>query len=261
MKLTPGINYDGGFKVEFLKPPAYDPYTYAPIQRISSHKYNTGHLHPGSTSTVPTQPGDLVVGLVGEGLGYAETPSDWTEHTRVGHLTTTTNNTHGIHVIMATKIATGTSTSIGGWDPGALQYPVTRGIFAVYRNTRSQGGPNNNPVGTVLMTSSTAGAILYRDYPQPQVTDGSSIILRFSGAEFGLNNSYFVPTYYPASSSNIIEWWSSSISIALMEVTGSNTIHLTGNNRHRTQNFSVGAGINLTGVTGGIEIIARPSYP
>jgi hypothetical protein len=114
------------------------------------------------------------------------------------------------------------------------------------------------------MTSATAGAIYYRDYPQPQVTDGSSIVLRFSGAEFGLSNGYFVPTLYPAASSNMVEWWSSSISLALMEVIGTNASFLTGNNRSRTQNFTVGTGgqnYSLTGVTGGIEIIARPSYP
>lgn len=262
MKLTPGIDYDGGFKIEFPKPPAYDPYTYTQIQRVSSYTYYTSDIHPGSTRTIPTQPGDLVVGLVGERLGYAETPSDWTEHTRVDHVTTTaTTNTYGIHVIMATKIATGTSTSIGGWDPGAIQNPVTVGIFAVYRNTRSQGGPNNNPVGTVLATSATAGAISYLDSPQPQVTDGSSIVLRFSGAEF--QSGYFLPTRYPAASSTIVEWWSNVISLALMEVTGTNASFLTGN-QYQAQNFTVGTGgqnYTLYGVTGGIEIIARPSYP
>lgn len=261
MKLTPGINYDGGMKISFPKPPAYEPYTYTPIQRISSHKYNTGDLHPGSTRSIPTQPGDLVVGLVGEGHGYAEPSSDWTEHTRVGHLTTTaTTNSYGVHVIMATKIATGTSTLIGGWDPGTIQHPLTRGLFAVYRNTRLQGGPNNNPVGTVLTPRATQGAIDYSDWPPLQVTDGSSVILRFAGAEYGNVGGYFNPNLYPAASSNILEWYGSGIALSLMQqYTGS-----LGGNRYRAQNFNIGTGgatYSLYGVTGGIEIVARPSYP
>ena len=260
MKLTPGINYDGGMKISFPKPPAYEPYTYTQIQRISSYKYSAGNLHPGSTRSIATQPGDLVVGLVGEGHGYAEPSSDWTEHTRVGHLTTTaTTNSYGVHVIMATKIATGTSTLIGGWDPGTIQNPTTRGIFAVYRNTRSQGGPNNNPVGTVLTPQANQGAVDYSDYPQLQVTDGSSVILRFSGAEW--YSGYFNPTRYPAASSNIVEWWGSGVALSLMQQNAGTSL---GGNRYRGQNFNIGTGgatYSLYSVTGGIEIIARPSYP